>query len=76
MPNYLRKQGEGSKKWSVFLLILTVILLALGAYFYWRINAEIKRIDTLQASMVDNNTKLTSIVNYINSVVASQQQQQ
>lgn len=75
MPNYLRKQGEGSKKWSVFLLILTVILLALGAYFYWRINAEIKRIDTLQASMVDNNTKLTSIVNYINSVVASQQQQ-
>jgi uncharacterized membrane protein YidH (DUF202 family) len=75
MPNYLRKQGEGSKKWSVFLLILTVLLLALGAYFYWRINAQIKRVDALQESMVNNNAQLTSIVNYINSVVASQQQQ-
>ena len=76
MPNYLRKPGEGPRSRGVFWLILTIIFLALGVYFYWRISVQAKRVDALQASMVDNNTKLTSIVNYINSVVASQQQQQ
>lgn len=75
MPNYLRKPGDGSRKWTVFLLILTIVMLALGAYFYWRVGAQAKKIDALQQSMVENNTKLTSIVNYINSVVAAQQQQ-
>lgn len=73
-PTYMRKSGNTFDTSKLLIALAVIIFLALGAYFYWKINVQEKRINDVQSSMADNNNKLSAIVNYINSVVASQQQ--
>lgn len=74
-PTYMRKSGKTFDTSKLLITIAVIILLALGAFFYWKINVQEKRINDVQKEMADNNSTLSAIVNYINSVVASQQQQ-
>jgi CHASE3 domain sensor protein len=70
----MRKPGSNFSRVNFFLVLVVIILLGVGAYFYWKIGAQDKKLDEIQTSMVDNNTKLSGIVNYLNSLTANQQQ--
>ncbi len=59
-----------------FLLSLfLVILVAFCFYFGWQVNAQQKRLDRLQASVLDNSDKTTAIVNFINTSLANSSNQ-
>jgi len=59
----------------LLLSLFIVILVAIGIYFGWQVNAQQKRLDRLQASVTDSSDKTTAIVNFINTSLANSSNQ-
>ena len=53
--------------------VALVILIAIFGYFAYQLNQQNKKLNTLQTAVVDDGTKIQSVVNFINSSISSAQ---
>lgn len=60
----------------LLLSLLVVVLITLCVYFGWQVNKQEKRLVAIQAAVNDNTNKISGLVNFINSSLASAQKTQ
>jgi len=53
--------------------VALVILIALFGYFAYQLDKQEKKMNTMQATVVDDGTKIEGIVNFINTSINAQQ---
>lgn len=57
----------------IFIGVALVILIALFGYFAYQLDKQEKKMTTVQATVVDDGTKIEGIVNFINTSINAQQ---
>jgi hypothetical protein len=54
--------------------VALLILIALFSYFAYQLNKQDKKLTTIQATVISDGDKISSVVNFINSSIANAQQ--
>ncbi len=52
-----------------------VILIAIFGYFGYQLNRQEKKLNALQTTVIDDGSKITEVVNFINTSISNAQQQ-